>query len=130
MASFIKYHILTGLIRQVMDISPDEANLYEEPGWSVMAVDAPPTLSTDYVLGGTVTPRPTLPAFDKTSILANGTDTATLSTLPDPCAVTVNGVEFSITGGTLELDADYPGTYRVEIRQFPYRDFVQEIIAT
>lgn len=130
MVSFIKYHTQSGRIRQAMDISPEEANLYEEPGWSVMTVDTPPTLSTDYVLAGAVTPRPTLPAFNRTSILANGTDTATLSGLPDPCAVTVNGVAHSIVGGTLELDADYPGTYRVEIRQFPYRDFVQEITAT
>ncbi|MFV3131961.1 hypothetical protein [Niveispirillum sp. KHB5.9] len=89
-----------------------------------------PDLLADYVVSGTITPRPILPQFDKTSILADGTDIATLSGLPDPCTVLVNGEEHTITGGTLELDADYPGTWRVEIRHFPYRDFVQEITAT
>lgn len=130
MVSFIKYHTQSGRIRQAMDIGPDEAVLYEETGWSVMAVDTAPALSTDYVLAGIVTPRPVLPGFDKTSILADGTDTATLSGLPDPCIVHVNGATHSITGGTLELDADYPGIYQVEIREFPYRDFIQEITAT
>ncbi|MFM2045237.1 MAG: hypothetical protein RLY86_3813 [Pseudomonadota bacterium] len=129
MACHIKYDAQSGFIRQIMDISPAEADLYAEPGWQVMAVAVPPTLAADYVLAGTVTPRPVLPDFDKTAILADGIDTATLSGLPDPCTVTVNGQDHSVTGGVLELDADHPGTYRVEIRHFPYRDFVQEITA-
>lgn len=124
----------TGQIMQCMNIPSDEAPLYERPNEipavQVMACNAAPDMFGDYVVGGAVVQRPTLPSFDKTSILANGSDTATLSGLPDPCTVLVNGQEYIVTGGTLELDAGYPGTYRVEIRHFPYRDFVQEIIAT
>lgn len=130
MPSFIIYHQQTGFIRQSMDIASDEAILYQDLEWGVMAVATPPSFSADYVLSGVVTPRPVLPAFDKTSILADGVDSATLSGLPDPCEVWINGQSIPVTGGVLELDADYPGTYRVEIRHFPYRDFVQEIIAT
>ncbi len=130
MGRYVLYSPQTGLIRQVMDIADDEADLYEQPDGAVMPVTASPELERDYVLDGVVIPRPTLSAFDKTSIAADGIDTATLSGLPDPCTILINGQEHTVTGGTLDLDADRPGTYRVEIRHFPYRDFAQEITAT
>lgn len=124
----------TGQIMQCMNIPSDEAALYERPNEipavQVMACNTAPDMFGDYVVAGAVVPRPTLPSFNKTSISLGGADTAILTGLPDPCEVSINRTRHTVTGGTLELEADYPGTYRVEIRHFPYRDFAQEIIAT
>lgn len=130
MPGYLLYTRTTGALLQYMEIADEEVDLYEDATRAAIAVPALPDLSAIYVPDGTLTPRPDLAGFDKTSILADGADTATLSGLPDPCMALINGLEHTITGGTLELDADYPGTWRVEIRYFPYRDFVQEITAT
>lgn len=74
-------------------------------------------------------PRPSL-AFDKTSIVADGEDTATLTGLPDPCTVIVDDEAYEVTGGTLEIASDMPAVYRIEIEDpFPYLPFVAEITA-
>lgn len=130
MPGYFLYHVSSGLIVQYMEVSERELFLYETTGRAAIPTTSAANLSSLYVLDGVATPRPSLTGFDKTAILADGADTAILSGLPNPCTILINGQEHIVTGGTLELDADYPGTYRVEIRHFPYRDFVQEIIAT
>lgn len=80
---------------------------------------------TQYVLGGSVVPRPVL-AFDKTSIAADDTDTATLTGLPDPCTVSIDGTEYEVTGGTLEITSALPAIYQIEITDeaaFPAQAF-------
>lgn len=87
---------------------------------------------TDYVLNGVIVQRPIL-AFDKTSIAADDTDTATLAGLPDPCTVSIDGTEYEVTGGTLEVTSPLPATYHVEITDenaFPAQALNVEITAT
>lgn len=72
----------------------------------------------EYVSGGALTARPTA-SLDKTTIAADGTDTATLSNLPDPCTVRVNGSAQNVAGGSLSITASKPATYEIEIRDDP-----------
>lgn len=71
----------------------------------------------------TVKPRPVLAGFDKTEIVADGKDYATLRGLPIPCTVYVDGVPFVIEAGVMTLSSKYRATYTVEIDQFPYMPF-------
>lgn len=90
-----------------------------------------PDARTDYVdAQDAVQPRPALAGFDKTAITADDTDAATLTGLPDPVTVHVDGVAHEITGGMLTITSPMPATYAVEIRDaFPYLPFTAEITA-
>lgn len=77
-------------------------------------------------------PRPEL-GFDKTEIVADDTDVATLTGLPDPCVVRIDGTAHTITGGTLQISSPLPATYHVEITDenaFPAQALDVEIVAT
>ena len=55
--------------------------------------------------------------FDKTTITANGSDAATLSTLPDPCTVYVNEVANVIEGGSFAFTASTAGSYAIRVME-------------
>jgi hypothetical protein len=72
--------------------------------------------------------RPTNPAtLTNTIIAANGTDTTTLTNLPDPCTVTFTGPGISlmedVTGGTATFTTDTLGAHTVKVVAFPYLDW-------
>ncbi|MBB4000978.1 hypothetical protein [Aurantimonas endophytica] len=76
-------------------------------------------------------PRPAITAtVSKAAILADGADKAVISGLPKPCVVRVDGQSVERKGGTLTLTADVPGTYRIEVDQWPYLPWSVEIVAT
>jgi len=53
---------------------------------------------------------------------------ATLSGLPDPCEVRCLGETEEVTGGTITIEVDEPGTYTVELRSRPqYFDHTLEV---
>lgn len=56
--------------------------------------------------------------WDKTSIIANGVDTAVLSGLPNPTTVVVSRNKFTVTDGSFELSAEDVGDYRVFVDSF------------
>ena len=75
-------------------------------------------------------PRSILPAdVSKLEIVADGNDICQITNLPDPVEVKIDGVLHTITGGVLELVADVPATYKVEINHWPYLPWTVEIIA-
>lgn len=57
--------------------------------------------------------------LDKTQILADGTDLATIHNLPG-CTVTFKGQQYPVEDGSFEFTADIPGTFIVAIEAFPY----------
>jgi len=95
------------------------------PGELIEGVGRP---DTHYVANGVIVERPSLPAFDKTAIIADDIDMATL-VLPEPMDVTIDGTLYPAVG-TLELSAAMPATYVVEIDHFPYQPLRAEIVAT
>lgn len=79
-----------------------------------------------YIHNGEVMPRPTLEGFDKTSIAPDGIDTATMI-VPPGCVANVNGEDYVIDDGTLEIVAAYPGLYVVKINHWPFMSFEETV---
>jgi hypothetical protein len=88
-----------------------------------------------YVSGGALTARPASPCtLDKPTVLANGTDTATISSIPSGAVATItdaNGTAtHTITDGVIELTGDDAGTIRVTVVLFPYLDWTATVTLT
>ena len=58
---------------------------------------------------------PLAASWDKTAILDDGIDAATLSGLPVPCTVTVDGTPHAVDDGVFVFRAADPGIYRIEV---------------
>src|SRR5258707_13370577 len=105
MASFVIYEAATGAIWSIGHCPDADIGLQPLPpghallaGCDVFAIGA----VTHYVAEGKLAAGRVL-AFDKLTIAANDTDVATLTGLPDPCSVTIAGIDHTITGGVLEV---------------------------
>jgi hypothetical protein len=84
-----------------------------------------------YISEDCLTKRPVLGALvSKSGIKANDKDKAVISGLPKPCTILVDGQPFERKGGTITLTADVPGTYRIEVDQWPFLPWSTEIVAT
>lgn len=108
------------------------------------ALEAEGTPETHYVatLGDRVlsAERPELivaTVDDKTTLVADGVDSITLTGLPDPCDIiiddpdpTVETTVTEVTGGGFVFVADDPGVYTVEVRRWPFLPFKIEFTAT
>lgn len=68
---------------------------------------------THYVREGQVIDRPANPAQ-----LAG----ATLTSLPNPCSVWINGVEYACHDDTADLAFDQVGKYQIKVVAFPFLD--------
>ena len=86
--------------------------------------------------GPMIVPRPTLRiSVDKTAIVANGTDAATIRGLPSPCEMIQDPGEpeeqrVNVTGGGFVFTAENPGTYQFRIERFPFLPLNLEFTAT
>ena len=88
----------------------------------------------EYVVDGVIHPRPVMPVqFDNATVPADGMSAVTLTGIPTDAMVRVRGPAtdaFTVHDGTLEMTFDAPGSYRIGIEKFPYRDFEALINAT
>lgn len=66
---------------------------------------------THYVENGEIHQRPVNPALFEGK---------TLSSLPSPCVITINGVKYECTDTTAKLDFTYPSVYNIVVEAFPY----------
>lgn len=69
--------------------------------------------NTHYVLKGDVTERPINPAT---------LDNLTLSNLPVPCKIVINGTAYDADEPEVELDLPMATTYKITVMAFPYLD--------
>lgn len=118
-----------GRIRQ-SGSSSNRASVAAPPGLYVIETDHKPDPATEYILGDTLVDRAILPDFDKTEIAADDIDVATIIGLPDPCIVSIDGVEHTITGGSIELASSMPATYEVSIDVVTHQARSWDITAT
>lgn len=63
------------------------------------------------------------------AVVANGIDAATITNLPVPCTVTVDGQSFEVDDGTVEMTFDEPGKHTITLSAWPYLDRTVEITA-
>ena len=69
---------------------------------------------THYIKNGQITDRPT----QQTKL--NG---LTLTDLPVPCTIHINGTPYECNSDTAELEFDQPTTYTIRVEAWPYQDF-------
>lgn len=82
-----------------------------------------------YVKNGNLEDRPEFPAFDKTSIVADGKDAATLEGLPEGTTVQVDGIVYTVDDGVFVFRATMPATYVIRVENWPHQVFEQEVDA-
>lgn len=104
-------HDHEGRIIQTGTIPEDMLALQHVNGGTVMAGVA--NLNTDYVVDGAVTPRPA----QDTRLIAG-----TLTHLPVPCTIHIDGNAHACTDDVVELEFTYPAAYAVRVEAFPYLD--------
>jgi len=66
---------------------------------------------------------------DKTHIKADGEDMMTLSGLPIPCNISINGTAFDVKDGLLEMTTLLPGDYVIRAEAFPFVDWEGKVTA-
>ncbi|GEM_PF-6383756 len=91
------------------------------PELKVLQIDAPLDPNAHYVSGDVVVERPTLPRFDKLKLVSG--QVATLTGLPNPSSVTVNGVTHQVTDGEVVLPWAGIGRFNIQIQAWPYMDY-------
>jgi hypothetical protein len=121
-----------GQIDHVYKLFLSEAEAYTIPGIIIedtelaewMLVDAGRTYDTYYYdyTSTTITPRPTMAATaNKLTITADGVDTCIISSLPNPCSVTVDDATYEVIDGSFEFSTLLAGEYVVKLESFPYK---------
>lgn len=109
------------------------------PEYDVITDGADGANQNEHYIAGSppaVTARPA-PActLDKSTITANGLDTATLSGIPTGASVRVtdsNGpTDYTVNDGTMEITADGPGTITIAVTPaFPYKPLTVTVTAS
>ena len=76
---------------------------------------------TQYIVNEIITNKVENPAtIDKTTLIADGVDAATISVLPNPSLIYVNDEIYTVIDGVFGFTVDTPGNYIVRCTAFPY----------
>ena len=128
------YDSENGMITGIID-TQDDSHLQSYDGYIQGEIDG----NEYYISDGTAVERPELTSvasWDKTTFTADGTDSATITGLPE-CVVAIVNLDDpyyptfndEITDGDLSLSTLTEGTYQVTIDCFPYKKYVVELEA-
>lgn len=117
MKKFIVYRTATGEILRTGSAPDDMIAIQAIAGETV--IEGTANDITQYIAAGVVTNKPPMGCtIDKTTMIANGVEVATISGVPNPTTARVSGPASStatVTDGTLQLTFDLPGTYKVAL---------------
>lgn len=126
MSNIIIFNSIGEILRDVI-APPDMLEIQIQEGeFGIENVDC--DVHNDYVLDGTVTPRPTQSTtLDKTTITADSVDVITITNAPDGTFTAINTTtKDTITGpinGSDTFSTTIAGTYKITIVAWPYLDF-------
>jgi hypothetical protein len=126
-------HDADGRITQGLSgaMNPDDLNDLRARGFSFVVAPDNASQATNYVVDGQLVARPVADIrITKTEFPANKRARATITGLPDPCTLFIDGEPVAVDGGRLELTADMPATYSIAFDQFPFMPWSAEITAT
>jgi hypothetical protein len=101
----------SGRILMTGSVPGSVLELQASPGRNLLEGAA--NAATDYVAAGEVLPRPLNP-----TTLAG----TTLTNVPIPATVKINGTAYPTNEATVVLDLTYPSTYEIVVSAFPYLD--------
>lgn len=123
MKVLITYDKATGRIL-IVETALDSSHRTETDEIGLLWAETLPAISSSYISNGELSVRPTMaPSIDKTEITADNTDIATISNLPDPCTVTINGAATEATGGSAEICSPVAVTLQITLSGWPYLDY-------
>lgn len=138
MSAYIVYEGATGRILRSGTASEAQAGLQADPSagerllLEMTADDM--TQYIDVVAGQVLDRAPMAAIIDKTTLVAEGADTCTITQIAAGVMARVEGgdtfADVVITDHVLLLDVDSPGVYRVTLSGFPYLTQSFEITAT
>jgi len=106
---YTTFHDASGRITGTLQSDADTAKLNRKLNPNFVAGKFDP--DTHYVKDGVATARQANPA-KLTGLSITG--------LPKPSVVTVEGVDYDVTDGQADLSFDQPGTYTVRVSSWPY----------
>ena len=112
MSVFVVYTPEDGKILQWVE-SPDEM-MRCGPAEAFLKVTSPVSSDTHYVLNNKVVKRPILPVRISKHLLLN---------VPADAQIRIEEAVYSADGSPIELDFTLPGTYRIQVSAWPYKDW-------
>jgi hypothetical protein len=117
MIKFIFYNMSTGMVMGWGSCLPDRYIIQQFPGCLKMQYDGDPKTVWVDLETLEIKQKILMPEFDRTEISCINGEVATCSGLPLDAEFCINGEEWNLVGdGSLEVEADLPGTYVVQIR--------------
>jgi len=125
MPTYTKYNI-DGKILQTVSCPAFLRDAQVQTG--ELIIDGDCDTRNDYIKDGKITKRPAMSTvIDKTTITADTSDKATITKVPKGTKVIIAGVDQgTCDDGTVEIKADFKGSYKVKLVCWPYLD--KEII--
>lgn len=66
---------------------------------------------------------------DKKRIKADGEDVCTISALPKPCILDLNGERIEVGDGAFLFSTVFSSVYQIRVEAFPWQDWIGEIMA-
>lgn len=106
----------SGRIIECGELSPHTFLYRIDPGYRYAPEGVSP--DTHYMKDGVPVERPTM------QLAQSGRH---IDGLPKPCVVTINSKSYTVPDGAVDLDLPQPGTYRVTLSAWPYRDTNLEV---
>jgi hypothetical protein len=116
MDSLTEYETETGQIFMAYSFPSGEDGIIRREGFSY--VSGFYTNTDHYMLNGQPTERPTQ------STTRNG---CTLIGLPVPATLHIDGETYTVDNGEAELEFPLPGTYRLRVEAWPFKDWEGEV---
>ena len=118
------YKSNTGQIDRVYSGPEYEALIQPQVGEQVVVILGAEDDASSYVESGVVTQRQLMPLIiTNTPLLANGTDEAVISGIPEGAQVEwPDGQTDIVTGGEIRFSVDLAGTYTFQFTAVPYLD--------
>ena len=107
----ITFYDITGkIIGYLESEDPAQVEVNKVGNWVLGHVDS----ETQYIKNGQITDRP----IQQTKL--NG---LTLTGLPAPCTIYINGTPYECESDTAELEFDQPTTYTIRVESWPYQEW-------
>jgi hypothetical protein len=123
--TYTRYAARTGRIIDTISI-PDRDDDYDLH--ATLLYDGEADMATRYFVAGVPIDRPVMHiTTDRTEIIADGADSATMTDIPEDARTLIDGPvtagPFPVKGGILAFSADLPGHYTIRFELFPYLPF-------
>lgn len=132
MSTIVVYDGTGMIVRSITDFN-ESLTAGDFAPYSILRVQSHSRVSKSqyYVLDGELTDRPNLScASSKSTITADGVDSAVVSDVPVGSAIVVTGGDYTVDGDAIEVTATSPGEIFVDITPpFPSKPLTISVIA-